>query len=406
MSVHTTAAGLPAVGPAETAVEAAAELLSRRFGARVELASLGELSRVGSAAADRRVVARAQVVSTPFSLPRTLVVKQYGCGAQAADSFAAEAVSYQLCNALPEDSRMCPELLAHGAAERVLVQGDLGRSPSLRDVLFERDAEVAERALLSFARSLGRLHAGTASSNADFAALARRLEIDLSTTPLAQETEAAIEALPTMLDQRLAASLPDVRGEVSERTKWLTAASNRRALSPGLLRPDDAVFTEDGIRFSDFGRARVREITLDAGCLRVPFAACRCGYSLPPGMAEAMLAGWRAEVAGVWPELADDRVLDADLFDAELLWVWLSSHMVLAGSVPADAPASGEPAAPSVAACLAARWGSLADRAADQGADQIAEHARRVRQALAARCSIADGPPSFPAFERRGGSER
>ena len=56
-----------------------------------------------------------------------------------------------------------------------MVLEDLGRSPTLADKLLGDDARAAERALLSWARSLGRLHASTAGREADFDALSRRL---------------------------------------------------------------------------------------------------------------------------------------------------------------------------------------------------------------------------------------
>jgi hypothetical protein len=394
MSMHTTAQHPVAA----EAAESAAEVLSRRLGARVELTPMDEPTGASSAAASRSVTVRAQVTSTPFVLPKTVMVKQYGPGCEAAESFASEAVSYQLFTALPEDSRMCPELLAHGPAERVLVLGDLGRAPSLRDLLFGRDPRAAERALLSFARSLGRLHAATASADADFAALSRRLEVDLTADPLARRAEAASAAVPALLDEVLGVRTPAVVLEVAERTRWLTAMSKRRALSPADLRPDNAQLTSEGVRFSRFDGARVREISLDAAQLRVPFPGCGPAYSLPAGMSEAMVAGWRAEVTGVWPELADDRVLDADLFDSQLLWVWLSTHALLAYPVRADSLVSDDPGGPSGAASLAARWHSLAERAEQQGAAEVAAHGHRVARAAAERWAASGEPPPFPAF--------
>jgi hypothetical protein len=394
MSVHT-AAGQSRTG---AAVEAAADVLSRRLGARVELTPAEDATEPHLGAARRRVVVRAQVASTPFDLPKTLVVTQYGAGRDAAESFASEAVSYQLFNALAEDSRMCPELLAHGADERVLVLEDLGRVPTLREILFGRDGKAAERALLSFARSLGKLHAVTASADADFAALSRRLHVDLSTTPLAGRAEAARAAVPALLYEVLGVRALEVQGEVTERTKWLTAASKRRALSPADPCPESALLTDKGIRFPDFDGARVREVALDAASLRVPFPACDSAYALPHGMSEAMVASWRAEVAGVWPELGDDRVLDADLFDAQLLWVWLSSYTLLTRVARAGSAASDDVGSPSTAGRLVARWRSLAERAAEQGAEEIADLAQQVAHSAAGRSRMPDEPAPFPAF--------
>src|SRR4051812_30114327 len=150
------------------AVAAAEALLRRRFGAKIQLAEPEDLG--GSPLS---TVIRVRVAATPFSLPRTLVVKRYA--EPAGEAFVREAVSYQLFTALTAEERMCPELYAHDGNAGVIVIEDMGRAPTLADKLLGDDARGAERALLSWARSLGRLHATTAGREPDFDALMRRL---------------------------------------------------------------------------------------------------------------------------------------------------------------------------------------------------------------------------------------
>jgi hypothetical protein len=163
MSVET-AADPPTVGgdadPEVLATVVAAEaVLSRRFGARITLTEPEDLG--GS---ERSCVVRVRVAASPFSLPRTLVLKRYVQPLhEHCDAFAREAASYQLFTALASEDRMCPELFAHDPGSRLVVLEDLGHAPTLADKLLGDDARAAERALLSYSRSLGRLHATTAS---------------------------------------------------------------------------------------------------------------------------------------------------------------------------------------------------------------------------------------------------
>src|SRR5699024_9091388 len=95
--------------------------------------------------------------------------------------------SCQLTTALPPEARVGPELIAHDAHERLLVLEDLGRGSTLADVLFADDPRVAERALLAWARALGKLHSTTAGCEADFDALMRRLGAGGGVDPISDD---------------------------------------------------------------------------------------------------------------------------------------------------------------------------------------------------------------------------
>lgn len=399
MSVHTPAESVgvsdTATDPAELAIAAAESVLSRRFGAPITLDEPVDLG--GS---ERTTVLRARVASTPFSLPKTLVIKHYGprAGARGAESFAREAVSYQLFTALSEDERMCPELFAHDATERVLVLEDLGRSPTLTDKLLGRDARGAESALLSWARSLGKLHASTAGREADFDALMRRLGRNRSVDPLVDDGWRALRELPELFDHLLGVPDDGNAALVSERVAWLLDGSKRRAFSPADLCPDNNLITGKGVRFLDFEGGGMRDVLLDAAYLRVPFPSCWCAFELPPGMSEAMLAAWRAEVSGIWPEFADDEILLPQLLDAQLLWVWVSTWWFLPRDNESDGKLADHLQAPRRGAALAARWRRLAEDAEATGSDKLAEHAARVAAAIETRHADGGTLAPYPAF--------
>ncbi|MPY98315.1 MAG: phosphotransferase [Actinophytocola sp.] len=370
------------------AAVAAAELaLANRFGSAITLSKPEDLAGSGPA-----VVVRATVASSPFSLPRTLVIKHYpDPDDEASDPFAAEAVSYQLFTALTSEDRMCPELLGHDVTHRVLVQSDLGSAPTLADKLRIGDARVAEGTLLSWSRALGRMHATTAHREADFNALLRRF----GGQPPSEDTEAADAA------EQLPGVLADVLGVATSAAviEQVAVASQRlnegecRAFSPVDLAPENNLVTSDGVRFLDFEHGRVRNAMIDVAHLRVPFAFWRSALALPAGMSEAMIAAWRAEVTGIWPQLADDDEFTGALLDSHIACVWTQTARELPdlGESP-DTSQTSRPAA------LESWWRELATRAGQLHAEEIAEHAAAVADAIERRFGPGLELPLYPAF--------
>ncbi|NKQ53658.1 phosphotransferase [Amycolatopsis sp. K13G38] len=364
----------------EAAVKAGEAVLARRFGSAISLVAPEVLAGSGPA-----TVVRARIATSPFGLPRTLVIKHYPelPGKRKPDPFAQEAVSYQLFAALSAEERMCPELFAHDGGHRVIVIEDLGGAPTLQDKLAGSDARAAERSLLSWARSLGRLHATTAGREADFDALLRRLGGPVKQEQL--EPATVCGRLPGLLADALGVDTPEpVRkfaGHVCERVTSLSY----RAFSPVDLSPDNNLVTSGGVRFLDFERGRVRNALIDAAHLRVPFASCGRPFALPAGMSEAMIAAWRAEVSGMWPGLADNEVLNAHLLDHQLLLVWAKTWTALGGH-------------PDKPAALVTWWRDLALYSDRQDEPEVAAHARKVADALDARFGPGLELPYYAAF--------
>jgi hypothetical protein len=399
MSVEITTGSSDAAGGIESAVSgtvaAAEQVLSHRFGASIRLADAEDLGGSGTS-----TVLRVRVASTPFSLPRTLVVKRYAPtepGAQS-DAFVQEAVSYQLFTALAPEERMCPEMFAHDGVERLVVLEDLGRAPALADKLLGDDARAAERALLSWSRSLGRLHASTAGREADFDALSRRLGVARLFDPLASAGHQAFEELPELLAEALGVVTSGAAHRRAQASSWLLDSHSHRAFSPSDACPDNNVITSKGVRFLDFEGGCWRDVLLDAGYLRVPFPSCWCSFTLPAGMTEAMVAAWRAEIRDVWPDLDDDDVLLPGLLDAQLFWVWVSTWWFLPRPGEDDRPLDAELRSPRRSVALRSRWLQLAKDAARAGEPDVVDHAHAVVAALEKRFEPCGDLPPYPAF--------
>ncbi|CAM2936630.1 phosphotransferase [Saccharomonospora xinjiangensis] len=376
------------------AVATAESVLAQRFGSAIPLAEPEDLAGSGPA-----VVVRARVASSAFALPRTLVIKHYP-GAATSDSFAREAASYQLFTALPPEDRVCPELLAHDGDKRVLVIDDLGRAPTLEDKLRGSDSRAAETALLSWARSLGRMHASTASREADFHALLRRLSGRSRSDGEAGYLDgeelvplAAVAELPALLHDSFGVRTPDVVLDAVERAADSARSLSYRAFSPVDLWPDNNLITGAGVRFLDFEHGCIRNALADVAHLRVPFASSPQPLALPSGLSEAMTAAWRAEVVELWPALADDNLLSAYTLGAQLVLVWLSTWREL----PRIAGTS-RPGPASRAAALVTWWRDLSTRADRAGDDAVAEHAATVAGAFDMRFGPDLDLALYPAF--------
>jgi len=401
MSVET-AADPPTVGgdadPEVLATVVAAEaVLSRRFGARITLTEPEDLG--GS---ERSCVVRVRVAASPFSLPRTLVLKRYVQPLdEHCDAFAREAASYQLFTALASEDRMCPELFAHDPGSRLVVLEDLGHAPTLAGKLLGDDARAAERALLSYSRSLGRLHATTAGREADFDALQRRLTVPDFKDPLAIDGAKAMTDLPALLEAELGVTTSAAVLECAERSRDLLETGHHRAFSPSDSCPDNNLITNRGVRFLDLEGGCVRNAIFDAAYLRVPFPSCWCPFALPNGMTDAMLAGWRVEVKAVWPDLEDDGVLLPALLDAQLFWVWLTTWQFFSRPEAAQTHSSLLSDTPPETHVLTDRWRRLANDALLAGSEAVAEHAAAVGDRLRVRW-FDDDPVLvvYPAFRR------
>ncbi len=370
--------------PYET-VLAAERLLTARLGAQVELADPEDLG--GS---DSSVVLRVRVARNPFSLSRTLVVKRRT--AQAPDAvpgpFAREAASCQLFTALHTDERPGPALIASDPEQQLLVLEDLGRSGTVESVLVSGDRAQAQRALLDWARALGKLHAATAGREADFAALLRRQGSDGINDPLQLQGGAALDGLPALLRDELGLPAPPELGDDIRRAAQLLDGQRFRAFSPADLGPDNAVVVGRTVRFIDFEGGAFRTALLDAAQLRAPLPSSWSAHVLPAGVVDDMQSAWLDEAVTVWPELGDRRLSAGLLLDGQLLWTSLCTWWLLP-----------RPDADGRGAVLVDRWQRLAIDAAAIDRSALAEYAGEVCSALRDRFDVAgDGVRLYPVF--------
>ena len=384
---------------AVAAVAGAARLLSRRAGSEVELSEPEDLGGSGSS-----VVARARMAQNPFSDRRSVVIKQYQGDPGASDPFRYEVASCQLFTALPSDVRPSPVIIAHDPEQRLLVLEDLGRSMTLADKLFGPDRDAARTCLLGWARGLGRMQAATAGREGDFGALLRRLGEKIRRDPIADQARAALAELPELLAGTLGVEVGQMAVLEARGGVRLLGGTGFRAFSPSDTCPDNNLVTSRGVRFVDFEWGCFRDVVLDAAYVRVPFPSCPASFALPQAVADQMLDAWRAEVAPVWPELDDPELLESRLVDAQLLWVWWSTWLLLPRVLDRDGPIGVDAGrSPRISTALRHYWTGLGAVAATSHRPATADLAAAVVGALDAR--FPDAPSALPVFPAFRGAE-
>ncbi|MFC9549583.1 phosphotransferase family protein [Rhodococcus sp. NPDC056960] len=378
--------------PVSEVVAAAEKLLTRRTGAPVTLVDPVDLGGSG-----RSIVLRVRVAENPFSLPRTLVIKQVReesgvSGARAVDpddlagdsgsAFLREAVSYQFATALATDSRPGAELLASDLDARLLVLSDLGDATPISALLEHSDADTVTNTLMAMAQALGRMHAATVGREEDFTALLRRAEVAHCDDTVAEQVERAVPAVPRLLAEILGVDVsPELTDQVARAAK-LFESGRFRAFSPSDLCPDNIIVNDEGVRFLDYEWGGFRDAMLDIAYALVSFPGCLCSIDLSEDRTQAMIEAWRAEVVGMWPALADDNVLAARMVEAQLIWVWLSTYLFLPENHTRIAAVREHHLSVPRSEALIQRWDKLARSADHAGNTVVAHHARTIADTI------------------------
>ncbi|MFD4292332.1 kinase [Rhodococcus sp. NPDC058505] len=399
--------------PVSEVVAAAERLLERRTGAPVTLVDPVDLGGSG-----RTVVLRVRCAANPFSLPRTLVIKQVrelsevaharsvagypggtagdgtfegdllgrggAAGGEVAETaFLREAVSYQFATALATDSRPGPSLIAYDLSARLLILTDLGDADPLARLLVRQDEAAVTNSLMALAQSLGRMHAATVGREEDFAALLRRSGVAHLGNAVSGQVATTIPKLPGMLDRDLGAAPASEVIEMAQRATALFDGGRHRAFSPSDLCPDNIIVNDEGVRFLDYEWGGFRDATLDLAYALISFPGCLCSFELSTQRSLAMVEAWRAEVVGMWPHLADDRTLYARLLEAQLVWVWLSTYWFLPEDHARIAAVREHQLSAPRSKALTARWRALGEFAEHAQVAVVADHARDVADRLA-----------------------
>jgi hypothetical protein len=359
----------------------------------------------------------------------TVIVKSYPQTLAGAHSFAAEASGL----AFAAGTGAGPGLLAADPAATLIVMADLGTAPSLADVLLGGSAAAARAALLSWSLACGRLAVQTAGRQQQLALL-RAAYLDgtapgrsagqlvqgagQSTVPGASADQGqsavpgaslgaghwlrdrvmSVPGLIGVLDVVPPAGLADDLAAVAA----ITEPGCYEVFSPGDICPDNNLLTPAGTRFIDYEAAEFHSAFLDAAYLRMPFSTCWCVFRLPGDLAAAAEASYRAQVSGIYPDLAADAAWRPGVLRAVAAWTLHGMCHLLDRSVVADWPMDDfRRPVPTARQLLRYRWQRLGRELAS--AAELPALASLMQSLLTAteQWQVPD-LPAYPAFAAGG----
>ncbi|GLW05527.1 hypothetical protein Misp01_06570 [Microtetraspora sp. NBRC 13810] len=255
----------------------------------------------------------------------SVIVKAYTGERDALRAFTSEAAGLSLGVAGPELLGVDPEY-------PMVVMRDLGDLPTLVDVLLGGDAGAAREGLLSWAATLGRLAAESVRHRRRFTGLRARFHKGVpgwDEEPwLAEDADGLLALLAgtgITAPDGLAADLEAI-GAVS--------GPEFSAFTPGDTCADNVLLTPDGPVLIDFESASFAPVFLTAAYFRMPFSSCWCVFRLPGDVAAQVEDAYRAEVAEVYPPLADDGLWRPGVRRAVAAWTVNATVHLLPRSTP------------------------------------------------------------------------
>jgi hypothetical protein len=203
---------------------------------------------------------------------------------------------------LAASANLAPHVIGFDGAAGVLAVTDLGRWPTLEEMLLGDDAGAAACAMLELGRTVGRLHAATLLVAQHPTSAAATCDL-----PLASVIDWA--PLEAVCDEH---GFPDARvarDDVAALRERLIAPAPFAALVHADLTPSNALITPDGVKLVDFEWASRGHPGFDAAFLHYPFPTYSAHWATLPDdvLRDAGLA-YRAALAPALPPGAADEL--------------------------------------------------------------------------------------------------
>lgn len=316
-------------------VDIAQDLLSDRFGDPQQLSEIEPLSGSGSA-----VVLRAKSAPSPFFQYRSVVLKYIPVTGDPLDDAALlrEIAAYQFTNALSEDTRPGPVLLAHDAERRIIVLSDSGDGDTFAHLLERDDREERVQILRNLGTSLGRMHAGTADKHDAFYTLISRIlrkhpEAANLHTEREQLFGRAIETGLRIL-QHADIATPELVREFAAQAEHRLTGGGSRAFTPFDLSPDN-IIVADRTQFLDYEWANFHDVSFDLACVIAGFPQYLSAHPINDDEGRGLVEAWVAEVGDTWPNAKNEDLLHARILAALVGWASASVAMMQYGTLGA-----------------------------------------------------------------------
>jgi hypothetical protein len=267
---------------------------------------------------------------TGASFPRTVIIKH--AGSKGFDPGNTDAIDTQRFFGDWAGAQYLSQVCAEPHGPRFyggdlqmgfIVLEDMGKHRSLVQPLLEGDRPAATRALLAYARRLGRMHAQTMGREAEYDAILRALN------PAARQrsSEERNQQLNTLID-KAEAPLAGIGMELSPAVRSEMGHTYAVMYGPGPFRtfihtdpcPDNMFYDGDALRLIDFEWARFGHALQDGLYCRVPFPTCWCSNRVPPEVVAQVEQAYRRELAVACPAALDDALFNDAVIDVTAFW--------------------------------------------------------------------------------------
>lgn len=321
-----------------TTIRSAGQVLSRELGADAHL----ELETVFRGEGARTVVLRCRVTGVPGKAPGTVIVKAFsgGHGEEAAGGARARLLNEWSGTVFVRSRREGLVPACHGgdADAGVVLLEDLGDGLCLMDTLQDDDPDRAEEGLLTYAATLARVHAATASGQKAYEELRGALggagpRIDeFVYGELLRHYLPAIRDACDLLGLRFPSRLETEAGQI---VRHLDEPGPFLAFSLGDMCADNNRFDvarggPPRIRFFDLEFAGYRNAMLDAAYLLLPFPTCWCVNRLPDDLPVRLEAAYRTALVEEGLTAAEGEAFGRHLSEAMVAWFIVTTHWSLA----------------------------------------------------------------------------
>ncbi len=331
----------------------AQNLLSNTFGYPVLLST-------GRTIPSRSHIYRFNVINSSQNLTQNLLVKQTrdiqnhiltasGYPAQSWLLFNDWAGLQFMQQTFPDNS-LSPRFYTGSREHGMIISEDIGPNKSLAPYLQGRNPLAAERALLQFAMSLGKMHAGTIGKQQEFDiirdALAPRVETWGWVPPWLRREAEFSNFLNTMdqhtrksgfgsylwmkrVFQQVTAALNIIPVSGIEKEVELLISAMRNpgpflALTHDDLCFDNFLLSGSTVKFVDFENVAYRHALIDGVYPRMNFPTCAAvQHSVPEQIVQRMETVYRTELIKGCPEAADNTLFYHAVVEACAYWVLL-----------------------------------------------------------------------------------
>jgi hypothetical protein len=377
---------------------AAAQVLSQALGRHVCLGEVTPLTEKGR----RNRVLRCRNLSG--GAPSSVIIKQVVGDSYDPDNtaswdsrrFFSDWAGAAFLSTLPSVPSHSPRFYVGDRVRGFFVLEDLGAHRSLVEPLLEVNAAHAHTALLTFATTLGTLHAATCGQAARFERLWRAIHPKAVLSPPAgEEFSERTTRLQPLLDRLEVRSEVHFRQEVEMVLRTVESPGPFLAYIHGDPCPDNVFFLREQLRLIDFEFGRFGHALLDATYGRMLFPTCWCANRLPRVVVTQMEAAYRAALIRGCPEAQEDRVFEATLVSACAFWVFNTLSWQLEGVLQEDRTWG----IATVRSRLLARLEAFIATADDFGyLPAMRGTASRVLEVLRTRWPETPPLPLYPAF--------